>query len=117
MSESEKSEWKELCSYVKLNILEYGNDMKFPSFLVLRLKGIKEGKFSCNKNLQQEADYDYKTILYTFKICKNKIVKYLHDNQTKIQDEEHKINLIMKIVEQEINDVYIRFKRSKRISS
>jgi hypothetical protein len=114
MIESEKKEWKELCDYVKLNILEYDNNMKFPTFLAIRLKGLKEGKFICNNSTQQQASYDYKTILYTFMLCKNTIVAYLHNNQTKFQDDEnYKINFIMKVIEKEINDVYLRLKNKK----
>ena len=37
MSEEEKRDWNELCEYFKKEILGYGDDMKFPKFLALRL--------------------------------------------------------------------------------
>lgn len=43
-----------------------------------------------------------------------KIVSYLHNNESKIHDEKHKINLIMKMIEPEINDVYLRLQNVKK---
>ena len=47
-------------------------------------------------------------------MCKKKIVTYLHENEKKIKDEKHKINLIMKMIEPEINDVYLRLQNVKK---
>ena len=118
MSEQKKEpknkEWIELCEYVKKEILSYDDNMKFPSYLALRLQGIKTGKHIANNKIQNQAKYDDRTLLFTFKICKPKILDYLHKNETSIKDERHKINLIMKFVEQEINDVYIRLQQGKK---
>ena len=48
------------------------------------------------------------------KICIRKIIDYIAKNETKIKDENHKINLIIKMVEPEINDVYIRLQQAKK---
>lgn len=106
--------WIELCEYVKKEILGYDDNMKFPQYLALKLQGIKRGEHIANNHHKENANYDDDTILYTFKICRNKIVDYLHRNEKKIKDEKHKINLIMKIIEPEINDVYLRLKRVKK---
>jgi len=111
-----QSEWIELCEYVKREVLCYEDEMKFPKYLALRLRGLGNGKFIANKKSKPQASYDYKTILLTFKACKSKIAKYLHENQTKINDERHKINLVMMFVEQEINDISLRIKRSRKAS-
>ena len=113
MTDEEKNSWLELCEYVKLQILGYSKEMKFPKDLALRLKGLSEGQFIANKNIPIQAKYDFKTILITCKICRPKIVKYINDNQTKIKDEKHKINLVMMFIEKEINDVYIRLQQVK----
>lgn len=106
--------WIELCEYVKLEILRYPSEMKFPTSLALKLQGLKKGKHIANNLSEDNANYDDNTILCAFKICKPKILKYLHDNETSIKDENHKVNLIMKIVEQEINDVYIRLQQARK---
>ena len=113
-AELKDKEWKELCEYVKKEILQYDNKMKFPKYLALRLQGLKKGQLVANNEYEIQAQYDDYTILCAFKLCKQRIVDYLHDNATKIKDERHKINLIMKIVEPEINDVYLRLKNIKR---
>ena len=35
----EKSSWNELCDYVKREILEYDENMKFPKYLALKVNG------------------------------------------------------------------------------
>ena len=45
----EKSSWNELCDYVKREILEYDENMKFPKYIALKLKGIKSCDISFNK--------------------------------------------------------------------
>lgn len=109
--------WIELCEYVKKEILEYDDNMKFPQYLALKLQGIKRGEHIANKNHTANANYDDYTILCTFKLCKKKIVTYLHENEKKIKDENHKINLIMKMIEPEINDVYLRIQRAEKTKS
>lgn len=106
--------WIELCEYVKKEILEYDDNMKFPQYLALKLQGIKRGEHIANNNHEAKAHYNDYTILCTFKFCKKKIVSYLHNNESKIHDEKHKINLIMKIIEPEINDVYLRLQRIEK---
>ena len=115
-AEPKDKEWKELCEYVKKEILQYDDNMKFPKYLALRLQGLKKGQHIANNNIDDQAHYDDYTILCTFKICKTKIIDYLHKNATKIKNEQHKINLIMKIIEPEINDVYLRLRNAKRMS-
>jgi hypothetical protein len=105
------NEWLELCKYVHDEILQYGSELKFPKYLALRLRGLADGQFLANKKQKPMGNYSYNTILYTFKICKAKILQYLIANQTKFTDEKHKINSIMLFIESEINDVTLRLKR------
>lgn len=109
----EKLEWEALYEYVKSNVLMYDSSLKFPKYLVLRLKGLATGKFMANKNQKPLANYSYKEILLTFKIAKSKIDGYLFDS-SKFKNEEHKINGIMIIVEKEINDVVLRLRGAKK---
>lgn len=117
VKEKNNKDWLELCEYVKKEILEYDDNMKFPQYLALKLQGMKKGQHIANNNIKVQANYDDKTLLYTFKLCKQKIVTYLHQNEKKIKNEQHKINLIIKMIEPEINDVYLRLQEIKRVKS
>lgn len=112
--EPKNKEWIDLCEYVKKEILQYDDNMKLPKHLILKLQGLKKGLHIANNNIDSEACYDDYTILCAFKLCKRKILDYLVKNETKIKDETHKINLIVKMVEPEINDVYIRLQQAKK---
>lgn len=114
VKKKDNEQWIELCEYVKKEILEYDDNMKFPQYLALKLQGIKRGEHIANNNHEAKANYDDYTILCTFKLCKKKIVTYLHENEKKIKNEKHKINLIMKMIEPEINDVYLRLQRAEK---
>lgn len=91
IKKKDNEQWIELCEYVKKEILEYDDNMKFPQYLALKLQGIKRGEHIANNNHEAKANYDDYTILCTFKLCKKKIVSYLHNNESKIHDEKHKI--------------------------
>ena len=104
MSKEEIKEWNELYEYVKTTILGY-KDKKLSKWFVLRLVGLHEGKFCANKTIKPMASYDYKTILMTFKMNKIDILNAIKDKD-KFKDEQHKINYIMVIIENKINDTY-----------
>jgi len=111
MTTAEKEQWDKLYQYVKRQILMYDENQSIPSNLVLRLKGLTTGKFIENKSTQNKANYSYEIILYTFQICRPTILSALQGQV--FNSESHKFNFICKIVEQNINDVYVRFNKSK----
>ena len=112
ITDKEKQEFDKLYQYVK-KILGYSDDMALPKFMVLRLKGLTEGKFMANKKTTSKANYDYYTIYLTFIYSKDKIQKAL---QTKhFTNEQNKFNYIMAIVENNINDVVIKLKNAKKV--
>ena len=111
MSNQEKTEFNELYNYVKNKILKYDDSQSLPSKFVLMLKGLKKGKYIESRNQEDRANYSYKTILYTFQICKPKIDYAL--STVDFNDENHKFNYIVKIVESNLNDVYMRLKRAE----
>ncbi len=113
MSENEKRDWRDLCDYIKYDLLNYSKEMKIPKYLVLRLKGLAEGNFISNKRMKPNAHYTYEEILITSKLCNSKIKKYFSCNSAKINGEKHKINLILMFIENEINDVVIRLQNKK----
>ena len=112
MTKEERESFDELYRYVKKDIFEYDDTQKLPKYMILRLKGLKEGKFIANNKIKAMADYDYKHILYTFKINKMKIKQIIKSDSFK--NEQHKFNTIMIIVEREINDVVERLRRSEK---
>lgn len=108
---SKDLDWDALYNYVKIDILNY-QDKKMPKYVTLRLIGLKDGKFYANNKVKKEATYDYKLILLTFKLMKGTILNCLQN--VEIKDERHKVNLIMKIVESEINNVKNRLEARKK---
>ena len=108
-----QEQWEELYQYIKTDILQYEESMKLPKKLILRLKGLKDGKFMANKNTKPMGDYSFKLILLTFKINKFQIIKAL-SNKDKFKDESHMINYLMAIVESKMNDTYARVKKVER---
>lgn len=112
MTENEKKEWDELYKYVKKQILFYDDNQNLSSYVCTKLKGIRTGKFIENKKIKNQAEYPYKIILYTFQICRPKILSALSGKT--FESENHKINYICAIVKDNINDVYEMIKRKER---
>ena len=112
MTKEDKIAWDELYTYVKKNIMGYDDDQALSNAMVLRLKGLLTNKFMENNNIQSTANYSYETILNTFKYSYLDIQKALRTNNFK--DESHKFNYILKIVEKNINTVYVRMKNAQK---
>jgi len=111
---SDWDDWCELYEYFKKEILLYPPELKLPQFVILRLKGLAEGKFMSNKKVKPMANYDYKIITLTLKLSKSKINDYLARNKNNFTNETHKINGIFVIVESEINNVVMRINSAKK---
>lgn len=110
--EQEKKEFNELYEYVKKDILQYPNDVALPKYLVMRLKGLRDGKFIVNKKIKSKADYPYSVIMLTFKFCKSNILRAIETKNFK--NEQMKINYIMVIIENNINDIVLRLKDKEK---
>lgn len=111
MTEEEKKSWEELYYYVK-SLLGYDENQALSNAMVLRLKGLLTNKFMENKKIESTANYSYDVILNTFKFCSPTINKALKTNSW--TNEMHRFNYILKIVEGNINNVYIRMLNVKR---
>ncbi|BAE47755.1 hypothetical protein IRP62_11415 (plasmid) [Clostridium botulinum] len=109
----EHQRFLELCDYVHREILEYSKDIKFPKHLALRLRGLHKGQFIAQNNSKPLANYDYDTILLTFKICKFDILSKIRQKDN-FQHEKHRINYMMVIIEDKINDVVLRIEKNKK---
>lgn len=112
MNEKEKQDWESLYMYVKSNIMGYDENQALSSTMVLRLKGFLTNKFIENNNIQSTANYSYETILNAFKYSSLDIQRALRTNNFK--DEMHKFNYLLKIVEKNINTVYMRMKNTEK---
>ena len=106
MSIQDKEDWNALYEYVKTNILCYDENQSLSRTMVLRLKGLLSNKFIENNNISNTANYSYKTVLNTFKFCMPDIKRGLRSNA--FRDENHKFNYVLKIVESNLNTVYMR---------
>lgn len=111
MTEKEKKDWENLYFYVK-KMLGYDENQALSSTMVLRLKGLLTNKFIENGNIQDGANYSYEVILNTFKFCSPTINKALKTNSW--SNEMHRFNYILKIVESNINNVYLRMKNVQK---
>jgi hypothetical protein len=111
MTEKEKQDWESLYFYVK-NLLGYDENQALSSTMVLRLKGLLTNKFIENNNIESTANYSYEVILNTFKFCSPDVQRVLRTNSFK--DEQHKFNYILKIVEKNINTVYMKMKNIEK---
>lgn len=111
MTEKEKQDWESLYYYVK-NIMGYDENQALSSTMVLRLKGLLTNKFIENNNITSTANYSYETILNTFKFCYPEISKALRTNN--FHNEQHKFNYLLKIVEKNINTVYMRMRNAQK---
>lgn len=111
MTQQEKEDWDKLYQYIKTEIFEYVNE-KLPTYMVLRLKGLADGKFMANKYTKPMAKYEYQHILYTFKINKIKLKEIV--KSSKYKNEQHRFNTIMLIVEKDINDVVERLNQNTK---
>ena len=115
MTQQEIDEWNELYEYVRTNVLHYDSNQALSKAMVLRLKGLTKNKFMENKKIKDTANYSYAVILNTFKFCMPDIQNKLSINSFK--DEIHKFNYILKIVESNINNVYVRMKNAEKAKS
>lgn len=111
MSEKEKIDWENLYNYVK-KIMGYDKDQALSKNMVLRLKGLTTNKFMENKKIEDTANYSYEVILNTFKYCSPDIQKVF--NSMTFVDEMHKFNVVLKIVERNINTVYMKMKKAEK---
>lgn len=110
MSKEESQNWEELYYYVK-KLMGYDDNQSLSRDMVLRLKGLSAGKFMANNNVKDNANYSYKIILLTFKYCHSSIQRAL--SSVSFVDENHKFNYVIKIVESNLNTVYMRMKNAQ----
>jgi len=112
MTEEEIKQWDNLYQYVKKEIMQYNDDQSLSSQIVLMLKGISTGKLIENKKIQDNAKYSYDIVLRTFQICRQNILNSVKGKS--FNSENTKFIYISKIIENNINDVYIRLQNIEK---
>lgn len=110
-TEQENIEWDELYKYVHDEILGYDENQKLPKYIILKLLGLREGNYISNRNFKKNARYPFSVITNTFKAYRKQI-EYAMSHKS-FEDENHKFNYILTIVESHLNDIYIRMKNAK----
>ena len=108
----EEKKFRELCSYVKTDIMKYDDNQKLSKNMILRLRGLKDGKYIANNNIPSMANYSYEIILLTFKYVKNHNLDYILSTKN-FKTEDQKFNYIMAIVANNINTIYNKVKQLK----
>ena len=112
MTEQELADWDELYEYVRSKVMGYDKNQSLEPYIVLRLKGLADGKTIANKKIKDKAHYSYKLILNTFKYCMPDIQRAV--GRIAFKDTCGKFNYVMRIVENNINTVYIRMKNVEK---
>lgn len=111
MTEKEKKDWDDVYQYFKKEIMGYDENQSLDRSTTLRLKGLKTGQYIANHKHTALANYPYPIILLTLKYVKPRLDDLF--KVTKFNDEQHKVNYVLKIVEANINNVYNKAKQIK----
>ena len=112
MTKTEIEQWDSLYEYVRTEIMTYDSNQALSQQMVLKLKGLATGKAVENRKIADRADYSYDVILKTFQICKQQITNSIRGKTFK--SELTKLIYASKIVENNINDVYVRLQNVER---
>ena len=112
LSAQDKAEWSELYEFVRQTVFGYDKAQALPAAMVYKLKGLRQGQFIANNRAEDKADYPYKVILNTFKACMPAIENVLRNKS--FDTEQKKFNYISRILENNLNDVYLRMKKAKK---
>lgn len=111
MTDEEKM-FRKLCDYVKKEIMGYDENQQLSKFMIMRLRGLKDGKFIANKTTPSMAHYSYDIILATFIYIKRHGLDDIIQRK-KFNSEQHKFNYILVIVSNNINTIYNKMKKIK----
>lgn len=108
--DKENKEWDDLYQYVKKEILGYEECQNLSPFQIRILKQLRNGEYIVRNKQMVNKGYSYKVILFTFKFKKRDILAAIQGKT--FNDEKHKFNYIMVIVNNSINDIYKRYLRT-----
>lgn len=115
MTTEEKAEWKMLYDYVKKEVMGYDQNQMLSNQMVLRLRGLRYGKYLDSRRIERQADYGFSIVLKTFRACLPDILKA--NQRVSFSNEQHRFNYYCKIVESKLNDVYMKTKNEQMIQA
>ena len=107
--------WDRLYKYIHTNVLGYSDNIKLPRNLITRLQDLRNGTIT--KKLEgrvilSKDGYGYDVILNTF-LTHGDNIRYALNHKT-FNNEQQKINYIMAIIDNNINDVYLEMKELEK---
>lgn len=107
--------WDRLYQYIHTNVLGYDDSVKLPRNLITRLQDLRNGTIT--KKLEgrvilSKDGYGYDVILNTF-LTHGDNIRYALNHKT-FNNEQQKINYIMAIIDNNINDVYLEMKELEK---
>lgn len=97
---AERKSREELLQYISINILNYDGSMFLPPSFLARIKNL-------NKT------YPYEVILQTFKDNEDTLLYWMNQDN-KFRDESNRLNYLMAIIQNKINDTYLKWKVQER---
>ena len=110
MTKKEIKDFDDLYFYVKA-LMGYDESQPLTRKMVLRLKGLGNGKLYDNNYQKDRGNIGFDIILLTLKMYNGDIVTGLSRNTFK--NDEHKFNYILKICETHMNEVYRAVEKKK----
>ena len=111
-TKQEREDFDALYQYVKTKIMNYDENQVLSPDMVLKLKGLKDGNMYHTTFHTNKANYPYRVILMTFQACSVKIKNLFAVMD--FNDESHKFNTALKIVRENLNDIYIRSQQAMK---
>lgn len=105
-------EWKELCSWVELNIFNYTDKQKLQRNACLVLDGLRKGQNVANNKAETYGEYPIEVILIAFKAYKAQIVKAIQNKD--FESEENKMKYVCAVIRDKLNDVFTRYLNAKK---
>lgn len=104
---AENSDWEKVYEYFKTDILNLPPGATLSEHTVSRLMGLRVGMYKPSMNTRiTKHGYSFEVILLTLEFCHSAIVQAI--KRTKFNNEQHMIDYIMKIVQNNINFVQKR---------
>lgn len=111
-NKTEKEWFDTLYEYVRTTILGYDSNQSLSKNMVLKLKGLSQGKYMANNTTENKANYSYEVIYYTFVWCRQSILRAMQ--RKTFETEEGKFNYILAIIRNNINDMYLKVENKRQ---
>ncbi|KGM93546.1 hypothetical protein IRP63_14225 (plasmid) [Clostridium botulinum] len=115
--ENEIKWFDELYEHIK-GVLAYTKEQQLPRYLITRLQDLRNGTVmqrGVGRVIKQKEGYKYDVILNTFLTCGDDI-RWSIGNKS-FKNEHQRINYMMAIIENNINDIYIGMQRNQSVKN